>query len=364
MEMPPAESPRPIAARAPPRTDSPRASGGSGGSSSPESEEQSEVDERDANDWAGGDGRPPYEGTFGEVMELIAAKKTKEAVAKARGWREEAPGDVMALVAYGTALEAAGDLLLAARAYGSIIDLFPARADLRRFAGERLEHIGDAASLALAIDTFAKAAEQRPDHPASHRLLAFARVKKGQTKAAFEGLEAAMKHEIDEGRFDGVDRILSEDLGLVGAAWSKTEPSRREEIRRRIRKAGGKTEDKPSLRFVLNWETDANDVDFHILDAKGGHAYYSSRELPSGGELYADVTSGYGPECFTIRSAPGKRAAPYKLKAHYYSRGPMGYGMGKLQIIHHDGKGGLTFEERPFVVMVDSAYVDLGEVVR
>ena len=38
--------------------------------------------------------------------------------------------------------------------------------------------------------------------------------------------------------------------------------------------------------------------------------------------------------------------------------------MGQLQIIDHDGKGGLTFEERPFVVMVDRAFVDLGVVDR
>jgi hypothetical protein len=44
------------------------------------------------------------------------------------------------------------------------------------------------------------------------------------------------------------------------------------------------------------------------------------------------------------------------------ARGPMGYGMGKLEIIEHDGQGGLTFEERPFLAMEDRAYVDLGEV--
>jgi hypothetical protein len=38
----------------------------------------------------------------------------------------------------------------------------------------------------------------------------------------------------------------------------------------------------------------------------------------------------------------------------------MGYGMGTLSIIDHDGKGGLTFEERPFVVMQDRAFVELG----
>src|SRR4029079_3693530 len=94
-------------------------------------------------------------------------------------------------------------------------------------------------------------------------------------------------------------------------------------------------EDQPSLRFVLNWETDANDVDFHITDGRGAHAYYGQKHLSSGGDLYEDVTTGYGPECFTIFGK--ERAFPYKLQAHYYSIGPMGYGMGKVEVIDHDG---------------------------
>jgi hypothetical protein len=38
--------------------------------------------------------------------------------------------------------------------------------------------------------------------------------------------------------------------------------------------------------------------------------------------------------------------------------------MGKLEIVEHDGKGGLAFEERPFVIMVDDAFVNLGTVSR
>jgi len=114
-----------------------------------------------------------------------------------------------------------------------------------------------------------------------------------------------------------------------------------------------------STRFVLYWETDANDVDFHIQDAKGGHAWYSSQHLPSGGDLYADVTTGYGPECFTIPGNP--KAGPYRLSIDYYSQGPMGYGMGLLQVVRHDGKGKLVFEDRPYIIMADHAYVDLGK---
>jgi hypothetical protein len=38
----------------------------------------------------------------------------------------------------------------------------------------------------------------------------------------------------------------------------------------------------------------------------------------------------------------------------------MGYGMGKVEVIDHDGRGGLSFSERPFVVMNDQAFVELG----
>jgi uncharacterized protein YfaP (DUF2135 family) len=111
---------------------------------------------------------------------------------------------------------------------------------------------------------------------------------------------------------------------------------------------------------VLSWETDANDVDFHIHDGRGGHAYYMKPRLPSGGALYADITTGYGPECFAI---PGRtRAYPYVLQAHYYARGPMGYGMGKLQVLEHDGEGGLQLSDHPFVIMKDKAFVELARV--
>jgi Vault protein inter-alpha-trypsin domain/von Willebrand factor type A domain len=328
--------------------------GGGGGSASGMLDTSESEREREKSD--------PYTGKFKTVMDAIAKKDPKRALEIAKGWHDAEPGDVMGLVALGEAHEASGGVATAGRAYGSLVDLFPSRADLRRFAGERLEHLKENAGLDLAIDTFTKARDQRPDHPASHRLLAYAQLRKGQHAKAFETLAAGVKRRYPADRFLGADRILREDLGLVGAAWMKAEPGKREAILQKVRDAGGTVEGSPSLRFVLNWETDANDVDFHIYDAKGGHAFFSSPHLGSGGDLYADVTTGYGPECFTIRGA--RRAGPYVLQAHYYSRGPMGYGMGKLEIIEHDGKGGLTFEQRPFVVMTDQAFVDLGTVTR
>jgi len=304
-------------------------------------------------------GPPALTGKLAAVVSLIEQGKVEQALVDALRWRAQSPGDVMALLALGQSLEAYGNTALAARVYGSIIDLFPSRADLRRFAGERLEALAGGAGRKLATDTYGKAVVQRPDHALGHRLHAFALVRQGKLEQALTALEAGLtqRYRISRG---GVIRILREDLGLVAAAMVARSPNSRAALTARLQKHGAIIADKPSMRFVLTWETDANDVDFHIRDGQGGHAYYSSRSLQSGGTLYADVTNGYGPECFTINGTP--RAFPYKLQIHYYSRGPMGYGMGKLQIVRHDGEGGLRFEDRPFVVMNDSAYVDLGVV--
>jgi hypothetical protein len=36
--------------------------------------------------------------------------------------------------------------------------------------------------------------------------------------------------------------------------------------------------------------------------------------------------------------------------------------MGQVEVMQHDGSGGLRFDQRPFVVMNDQAFVDLGTV--
>jgi tetratricopeptide (TPR) repeat protein len=303
----------------------------------------------------------PYSGRFAEVKELLAAGRVAQARTLAEAWNTEAPGDVLALLALGEAWEAAGEPAAAARAYGSLIDLFPSRADFRRLAGERLERLGEAGR-ELAIDTYQKAVLERPDHPSGHRLLAWALLRAGRFEAAFEALEKGIEQRYPEGRFAGVDRVLKEDLGLLAAAWLHAEPARREEVTDRLQAHDSHLETEPSLRFALTWETDANDVDLHVYDRLGGHAYYNAKTLPSGGELFADVTTGYGPECFAVREPASRDAAPYRVRVHYYSRGPMSYGMGTVQVIAHDGEGGITVEPRPFVVMADQAMVDLGSV--
>jgi hypothetical protein len=310
-----------------------------------------------AEQWPPPGAPAPLKGKLAEIDRALKSRNVDGALAKARAWHHQDPGDVLALIGLGEALEAKRDLATASRIYGSIIDLFPGRADLRRFAGERLERIG-AGSRTLAIDTYRRAVEERPDHLTGHRLLAYALLRDGKLAEAFTAILAGLDQKYPDGRYQGGDRVLKDDAGLIGAAYAAKFPGKRAEIAAQLQQHGTSLPTQASTRFIMYWETDANDVDFHIQDARGGHAFFSNKNLPSGGELYADITTGYGPECFAIEGTP--KAGPYRLSINYYSQGPMGYGMGLLQIVKHDGKGTLTFQDRPYVIMADHAFVDLG----
>lgn len=301
------------------------------------------------------------EGTLADVRKRIDRGRVDEAIEMADGWRGVAPDDVLALVALGEAYQAKGASRQASRAFGSIIDLHPSRADMRRFAGGYLDTL-EGAGRALAIDSYEKAVKEREDHPAGHRMLAYALLRDGQYERAFEVLEAALARGFAPGRFAGLRKVLAADLGIVAAVWTANEPHARGKIMGRTAYNGVSVAREPSLRFVLTWESDANDMDLHIQDGYGNRAFYGHPQLDSGGELFADVTNGFGPECFEVDGQP--RAFPYRIRADYFDRGAMGYGMGKVQVVQHDGEGNVAFEDLPFVVMSEHANVQLGTIRR
>jgi hypothetical protein len=151
--------------------------------------------------------------------------------------------------------------------------------------------------------------------------------------------------------------ILDEDAALITSYLLAHAPNAKSEILRH----NFKPDTEPSVRFILSWETDGNDVDLHTRDRFGGHSWYGDLSLPSGGALLEDIRDGYGPEMFSVHKPD---AFPYKVGVHYYARGPEGVGLGTLQIVRNDGRGNVSVEDRPFVIQNDQAYVDLGTVAK
>ena len=283
-----------------------------------------------------------------EVSTALEQGDRGGALAKARTWRRQAPQDMMALLSLGQAFEANGLRSEAARAYGSLIDMFPSDAPMLRHASNRLTALGGEEGTGLALDAARQAYEERPDHPSSHRTYAWALVAVKEYEQAFGILRDAAKRGFAV-RYEGVNQILRDDAAVVAAKWATEVPEQADTIRAQARKARIRILKKPVTHFVLSWETDANDVDLHVYDGDGSHAYYLRRGLKSGGFLYADIRDGYGPESFTIEGEP--KGYPYRIDVDYFSRGPMGYGLGALQVIQ-TGKAQET-EMIPFVLMME-----------
>lgn len=299
-----------------------------------------------------------YVGRFKTVMSMLG--QGDEALLEALQYSAESPSELLAFIAIGEAAEATDRPRLAARAYGSLLDLWSYRVELKRYAGQRIERIGSEAALAVAVSAYESAVRDRPDHPSAYRMLAYAQLKQGDPRAAFETVDKALHLQLPAGRYAGVLSLLQKDSALLGAAWLRKAPDQEHVILAHLKRLNVELEDIPSLRFILSWETDANDVDLHVTNNFNDHAYYGNTKLKSGGELVADVTTGYGPEGFVIYGKP--RGFPYELKADYFSRGVMGFGMGKVQIVRHDGLGEITLEERPFLIQSSRGSVDLGVV--
>jgi tetratricopeptide (TPR) repeat protein len=298
----------------------------------------------------------PYTGALNAAMIALRDHLADQALDIALRARFDAPSDVAAIIALGEVLEARGASALATRAYGSLIDLFPSRDDLLRVAGERLDRIGGPA-LELAVDAYRRAIAERPERAVGYRRLGYALARLGRWRAALDALADGLPRTTR----NSASQILREDIGLVGAAAIAADPAGAPEIRAQLDRLAISVPDAPSLRFVLQWETDANDVDLHVRDGSGNEADYQHRTLASGGALLDDVTDGFGPEMLSI-ALPS--AFPYRAFAHYYARGPEGLGLGTLQVIKYDGHGGLAIDDRPFVIQVDHAMIDLGTVAQ
>jgi len=68
------------------------------------------------------------------------------------------------------------------------------------------------------------------------------------------------------------------------------------------------------VRVVLNWDTPDSDMDLHIVDPRGEECYYGHARTGLGGRISADVTTGFGPEEFLLKTAlPGRYAVRAKF---------------------------------------------------
>lgn len=206
----------------------------------------------------------------------------------------------------------------------SALDLPSANATTLGIVADRLERYG---ALDRAIELGERQATLEPDRPQPRRLLALALAARsalrpppargdraGDVSARDDLVRAVtLLREVAVGtwdrRWDGIDLIaLMEANALVP----------------QLTRLGGANPLEPALttlldtdvRVVVDWTTDATDLDLWVDEPGGERAIYSNPRTAIGGHLSNDMTAGYGPEEYFVRRAP---AGDYTVRANVYA---------------------------------------------
>ncbi len=220
--------------------------------------------------------------------------------------------------------------------------------------------------------TYSAVAELLPDDPSAQRALATVLKQGGDLEGARERLEAALSKKPDDVRLGFELADVEQRLGRSGDAARRfaaiagdaatpeavrypakqrlaqiKAASRRDALARgdaRAAKALGEEIDAlgvsggsvNDLKVYLTWDTDRSDVDLWVRTPAAETVNYQHKVGVGGEALFDDVTTGYGPESFTAKSAqPGE----YLVQVNYFGSGRSGMpeARGEVHVVLHEG---------------------------
>jgi hypothetical protein len=307
----------------------------------------------------------------GRLDQVLSASNKQEALDVAQAWHRQASSDPVSSLAVGLTGQALGSHALAARAFGSLLDLEPFSASARRSAAALLERNAPDLSLQLLQEATGLEPDQRM---MSQWALGLALARRGRLDDAADTLASTLEAWLgirslangDMKDFRELERIffpspstldvLEQELSVLAAAAARAHPEKKASLEARLRPYGVPLATKPSLRFVLTWESNT-DLDLQVERGKSGwdpRASIDRDALPGEGIVLADVRA-FGPEAYVVDGAV--RAFPYRVLAHLH--GPAGATLGRVDILDYDGVGHLGIEEHPFVIQTEGGTVEV-----
>jgi hypothetical protein len=203
----------------------------------------------------------------------------------------------------------------ALKALSSMVEESPGDAVLGRDVGMSALAWGMPAE---GFHLFRRVATARPYEPPTYRALAQSLVRLGKIDLAMAYFEVALAGRW-AARFGDFRKIVAiEYLELLRRIQSGELKTGMPEFAR-DRYAAVTQEVQlghADLVVMITWNTDATDVDLHVVEPGGEECYYGHRYTASGGQITQDVTQGYGPEMYVLPRAP---AGKYEIRAKYFA---------------------------------------------
>ncbi|MCI5119320.1 MAG: hypothetical protein D3913_15570, partial [Candidatus Electrothrix sp. LOE1_4_5] len=165
------------------------------------------------------------------------------------------------------------------RILSNLLELDLENPALMRTCAYRLQQAGE---LDAAVDIFTDILAMREDEPQSHRDLGLALSQRWQRDQQEEDLISAMRLlwavvKQEWQRFPEIELTALLELNRLIRLAEKKNISIPEQIEQRFR-----TTLDLDLRISLSWDADLTDVDLHVLEPTGEHAYYGYRHQAGG----------------------------------------------------------------------------------
>jgi Flp pilus assembly protein TadD len=183
---------------------------------------------------------------------------------------------------------------LAVRFLTDLAEAYPDDAPTLRLVGRVLEAWGRADLARLLFD---RALELAPRETQTWRELLLLDAKEGREQE----LDALQRRYADyerDSRMSQTDDALAVELARPRGG---SDPRR---------------DERAELQVEAMWDSNYTDVDLHVVEPSGEEVFYSHRESAAGGKLHDDVTTGFGPETYTLpHLAPGR----YQIVLDYYA---------------------------------------------
>jgi hypothetical protein len=206
----------------------------------------------------------------------------------------------------------------ALRILSNLVELDLEDPALLRVFARRLVQLDE---LDLAILTFERVRELRPEEPQSHRDLALALADRADRRRGGAMDRAASRADYQQALDLLAVVVMSEwdrfaEIELIALVeWNDilTRAQDLGDVRGSLDPRLHRPLDM-DVRIVMSWDADLTDMDLHVVEPSGEEAFYGHARTRIGGRVSRDFTQGYGPEEYSIRRAmPGTYAIKTKF---------------------------------------------------
>jgi tetratricopeptide (TPR) repeat protein len=183
--------------------------------------------------------------------------------------------------------------------------------------------------------------------------------KLSEARARFES--TAQAADADESlRYPARQRLARIILGERRAALLANDASTVAERDSELAELGLPGGSEHDLTVFLSWDTDRTDVDLWVVTPSGEKVFYGHARGHGGETLYHDVTTGYGPESFTVRHAT---RGQYRIFVNYYGARPGDFKEARGEVLVVTDEGRLGERESTFAYRL-SEHGETVEVAR